>query len=639
MLKQTPQTVKFLGNRFRFNFQFPLSNHDVGNSAPVLLPNLALLSFGSTRMNQITLFSKVNAKSITIFRFLIAFCFIGLIAGCGGGGELGKAPPNGPVVAESITLTTDRTTIKSGNIDNVAVLTAKVIAQNGGPVPNVVVSFQSDSGEILDCPCTTDASGTATAQLSYGNDKTNRTLSATASVDNGNQNIVTSSALAVAVTGTTMQLSNPAQVAQHETQTVSATVLDADSQPTGGVTVALSSANGNTIDPSSVASLSDGTANFAFTGEQLGADTLTATIAEAPTQTGALTVTMPSTTSLTLTASRSTIQSGSTNNKSDITVIARDINHVVIPNLPVTLTVNNGGVFQSNGNTSVLVNTNANGAATATVGYGSDKSNRVLKVSATAAGVSSNTPITVMGTTLMVRITPTLISGGSSSGWKFVLTDADGAPIQNAPLQPSISGSDNTALDYNLNPFFGALPVLTTDATGSAPFTIHSQVLSVGTILLIKAAYGTQTQVNTSSIQQADAEVTAKRGTNFQTTSTVDGGYDYGWIVPTQSGGQGPTALTTTAGITSIIVNATNSTGSLIPISLQAERHSSGCSTQGMNYSVSCNAGNKLVITYSAANNPNLPTGVYQGSFNVQGFKAGVATPFETKIIYVKIIK
>ena len=85
----------------------------------------------------------------------------------------------------------------------------------------------------------------------------------------------------------------------------------------------------------------------------------------------------------------------STNEVSTLTVTAVDANRNVLKDIPVSVSVDAGGIFTPGG-ASI---TNASGVFTGTISMGADKTSRVLKATILVRGITKIASVTVTGTT------------------------------------------------------------------------------------------------------------------------------------------------------------------------------------------------------------------------------------------------
>jgi hypothetical protein len=116
------------------------------------------------------------------------------------------------------------------------------------------------------------------------------------------------------------------------------------------------------------------------------------------------------------------------------TAIAVDANRVVVSGVPVTVTVDNGGVVTPSGTT-----TNAQGKLVATIGIGSDTSPRTITVSAVSGTMKQTAQLQVQeGAT--ASSTPTLTMGLSSNSISSASPATVTATLRDAKNEP-LAGS------------------------------------------------------------------------------------------------------------------------------------------------------------------------------------------------------
>jgi hypothetical protein len=151
-----------------------------------------------------------------------------------------------------------------------AIITALVRDASNNVVPGVTVSFASSSGSIAVTRAVTDATGTATANLNAGTDPTNRNITVTATAGTATAQIL------VAVTGTSLSVTAPSSLVLGATGQVTAQLKNSAGQGIPGVTIAVSSALGNSIAAINAATDANGQATFTVAGTVGGNDTLTA---------------------------------------------------------------------------------------------------------------------------------------------------------------------------------------------------------------------------------------------------------------------------------------------------------------------------------------------------------------------------
>ncbi|WP_162999467.1 Ig-like domain-containing protein [Burkholderia sp. Nafp2/4-1b] len=339
---------------------------------------------------------------------------------------------------------------------------------------DAVVTFSADNNALLSPSKTaaTDVGGHATAVLTYGMDKTNRTSTATASVGK-----VSSGSVSVAIGGTTIAVSAPASIAVNDTETVTATVSDASGVGVPGVSVALASAAGSAIVPTPTLTDSNGVAAFAVTPTQVGSESLTANITGA-SAVQAVTL-MAATAGVKLFAAPSSISSGQPNNSTVLSAKAVDGNGNPVAGVQITFSATNGnGAVNPSQAT-----TDSSGIATTTLTTGADKSNRNIFVTAAASnGQTGSIPVEVTGTRIAVGWpleTPT----NASTSYSITLLDGSNQPITNAAVNVAIVTGGDVVLGGG---------ALTTDGNGIARFNLKAG--SSAGAFSMRVTYGSQNQ-------------------------------------------------------------------------------------------------------------------------------------------------
>lgn len=128
--------------------------------------------------------------------------------------------------------------------------------------------------------------------------------------------------------------------------------------------------------------------------------------------------------------------------------------------------------------------TNSNGVATATLNIGSDMTNRVITVSATADSATGSNTVTVTGTKISVTGNTSLTSGATTT-LNISVKDSTGASVSGAQL--SISSANGNPI--SVTPSSGI-----TDATGQVVATVTATSAGSGTdTITITGAGVTQT--------------------------------------------------------------------------------------------------------------------------------------------------
>ncbi len=152
-----------------------------------------------------------------------------------------------------------------------ATITALVRDSSNNVLPGVTVSFVATAGALTNIQGTTDANGSATAQLTNAGDPTNRTITVTATAG------TSSATVNVAVIGTTLVISGPSTLVQGSSGTFTVALTDYGKNGIGGRAVTLASSLGNTLSATSVTTNSQGQQTFTLKAVNAGTDTITAT--------------------------------------------------------------------------------------------------------------------------------------------------------------------------------------------------------------------------------------------------------------------------------------------------------------------------------------------------------------------------
>lgn len=144
----------------------------------------------------------------------------------------------------------------------------------------------------------------------------------------------------------------------------------------------------------------------------------------------------------------------SINASSSITARVKDSNGILLQDVPVSFSANNGGTLEITQQV-----TDQAGVASATLTTDSDPRNRTVTVTAQAGGVSQSLNIEISGTSLAIS-GPTSISLGSSASFRVTLSDADGNGIAGQPINLStnlgtlsasnLTSSSNGSVDVQL---------------------------------------------------------------------------------------------------------------------------------------------------------------------------------------------
>jgi len=199
---------------------------------------------------------KTTTGWVGAFRdWLALLCCAALLAACGGGGgNPGATTGTSGTAASKVTsvvLVSSAETIASSGADGTEVtLTALVKDANNLVMENQTVDFKADSGNIVVVSKTTDATGTATAQLNVKGDASLRTITVTATVGTiaATKKIQVVGVVAPTVPTATMTLVNSAGAASNALSsatplTARTTVRDKDNKPVANALVSFTADN------------------------------------------------------------------------------------------------------------------------------------------------------------------------------------------------------------------------------------------------------------------------------------------------------------------------------------------------------------------------------------------------------------
>lgn len=146
----------------------------------------------------------------------------------------------------------------------------------------------------------------------------------------------------------------------------------------------------------------------------------------------------------------------------------------VVPNAPVSVAVDNGGVYSG------VAATDAAGAATGRITTPGNKTNRSINVTVTIGSVVKVATLAVTGSLISVSPVPAVPSPGQSTSIDMRLTDSAGNGIASQNL--TISGTA------------GFSGVVATNATGNASFVTSAPAVA-GTYTVVVSGSGVSTQV------------------------------------------------------------------------------------------------------------------------------------------------
>jgi len=232
-----------------------------------------------------------NSIGQNISRFsasLFLAAIVGVLAGCSGGSDTATGgtssagtTPTTTITAASIQLLASSTQIASSGAKTVD-LTAIVLSASKQTISGRTVTFSTGADTTafvsnISGSGVSDANGAVTAKLNIGGDKTNRTITVSATADSA------TATNSVDVTGTTVTISGTSSLALNATTTLTFSVKDSAGSALQGVTVKVASQKANKIDLTPLTGItnSSGQITAAVTAINPGNDVITATVAGA----------------------------------------------------------------------------------------------------------------------------------------------------------------------------------------------------------------------------------------------------------------------------------------------------------------------------------------------------------------------
>jgi hypothetical protein len=183
-------------------------------------------------------------------------------------------------------------------------------------------------------------------------------------------------------------------------------------------------------------------------------------------------------------------------------VIVTDTNGQTLSNVPVTFSVS-GARF-----TTTSANTGSDGSLSASVIFSSDKSNRIVDVTATAGGKSDKASFVVSGTKIGSTANPAIITPGSTGSIEFVLTDANSTPIPLTDIQIS-------------NATLGIISAKT-DSAGKYTYSYTLPNTYASSDLVVNAAALGATQTQTVSVQLGSTSPVIPSATALPSTVSIE---------------------------------------------------------------------------------------------------------------------
>ena len=451
-----------------------------------------------------------DISAMNLLKSVLSLHLVTLLTACGGGGGSAGTPVLGgsgtASVADVVVVLSSQTIANTGTETVTATITA--VDSNRAAVANVPITVSvNNNGVVTPSATSTDASGTLTAVLSIGADRTNRVITVTATTGS----LTKTAALSVVTAGTTVAASDlvlvlsASSIANTGTESVTATVtaLDTNRNALAGAPVTIS------VDGSGIASASgagtdaSGRVTAAIT---IGADrsnrTITVTARSGSlVKTASLTVTNAAAnvvaSDLVLVLSSTTV-SNSGNESVVATATALDANRNAISGIPVTITVDSNAVATPSGSL-----TDASGRLAAAVGIGADRTARIIIVTAKTGALTRNVALTVanvasapIAADLVLVLSASTISNSGAQTVIATATALDAKRNAMAAVPVSIAVDSNAVATPNAT---------STDASGTVRATIGIGADRSNRVITVTATTGTLTRQLT--LQVADVTV------------------------------------------------------------------------------------------------------------------------------------
>ena len=435
-----------------------------------------------------------DISAMNLLKSVLSLFLLTLLTACGGGGGGAGTPilggGGGFATVTDIVVVLSSQTIASTGLETVTA-TITTLDANRAAVGSVPVTVSIDSNGIVTPSATsTDASGTLTATVSIGADRSPRRLTVTATsgaLSRTASLTVVGPDASVAASDLVLVLSS-LTISNTGTQTVAATAtaLDAKRNALQGVPVTISVNSNAVVTP--VGPLTDASGVLrAAVG--IGADrsnrtiTVIATSGTLVRQTtlvvseGAVGVAVAADLSLTL--SSASLNNGGTNTIT-ATATAVDANRNVVSGIPITFRVDSSAVVAVSGAT-----TNAAGAVVGTVGIGADRSNRLVTVTATSGSLTKSASFRVLGADLGASFAALVNVGSLGNRIEYRLVDTNALPMAGQPITVSAPGLSTSSGATDINGKFtysyDAPSVAgTVTVTASAAGDVDTTVVTVG---------------------------------------------------------------------------------------------------------------------------------------------------------------
>lgn len=385
---------------------------------------------------------------------MAAFAVVALTACGGGGGDSGTSVfsdgtgtgPNAPV-ATDLVLVLSKFSVPNDASETVTA-TVWALDANRNTMSNVPVTVRVDANATATPSGTvTNTEGQVTATMGIGSDRTNRTITVTATSGSltrtaSFQVLDPSSVGSVTPSELVLTLSS-ASIPNTGSQSVTATVtaLDAKRNVLPGAPVSFTVDANAIVAPSGTVTGANGTLTGAVgiggdrSNRTITVTAMSGTVTRTATLqvTDAVVVTAPTAADLSLVLSANRLDNGGSSNLV-ATATAVDANRNALAGIPVTIRVDSSAVAVTSGTV-----TNSQGVLTASVGIGSDRTNRLVTVTATSGTLTRTASFSVEGAKLLASFAPRVNVGSTGNSIEYSLVDGNSLPMPDQQI--SVAGA------------------------------------------------------------------------------------------------------------------------------------------------------------------------------------------------------
>ncbi|OWF70291.1 hypothetical protein B4901_02460 [Yersinia frederiksenii] len=424
------------------------------------------------------------------------------------------------IVSGNLTVTVDNATANGSDRNAVQVL---VTDANGNPVPNEVVSFSVDNGNLASPSASTGPDGIATMTLT--NTVTGTTV-VTATVNSSNASVNTTfkaDATTAEIADTDFIVANGALANNTATNALSATVKDAGGNVVPNVSVTFVVSGGATFAGGTQTHLSVTTDNSGVATARLvslvaGVHSVTAAVGTNTTAPQDSTFIADESTAAIAAADFSVASGAVANNTSTnaLSATVKDAGGNVVPNVSVTFVVSGGATFAGGTQTSLVVTTNNSGVATAAlVSLVAGDHSVTAAVGSNITGPKNSTFIADEATAVIAATDFSVASGAvanntSTNALSVTVKDAGGNTVPNVSVTFVVTGGAT---------FTGSTQTSLTATTNNSGVATAELVSLVAGDHSVTAAVGASTTVPKNSTFIADEATAVIAAADFSVAS------------------------------------------------------------------------------------------------------------------------